>query len=85
MEQLCSIDISGTVLSIAMDYRRIIVHTSGQEILHVMLSDMDKSKLVQLEPISGAPIGKALESRELILENDQIYEIGFSYIFNYYQ
>ena len=79
MEQiklLCSIDISGVVLSIAMDSRRIIVHTSEQEILHVMLTDLDKSKLVKLEPISGAPIGKALESRELILESDQIISTG---------
>ena len=76
MEELCSIDISGTVFAIAMDSRRILVHTSQQEILHFMLADLDKSKLVKLEPISGAPIGKALESRELILENDQIISTG---------
>jgi hypothetical protein len=76
MQQLCSIDISGVVLAIAMDSRRIIVHTLGQEILHVMLTDLDKSKLIRLEPISGAPIGRALESRELILETDQIISTG---------
>ena len=76
MEELCSIDISGTVFAIAMDSRRILVHTSQQEILHFMLADLDKSKLVKLGPISGAPIGKALESRELILENDQIISTG---------
>lgn len=76
MEVLCRIDISGYVVAIGIDSRRIVVHTSEQEILHTMLKNLDNPGLVTFDRISGTPIGKALETRECVLEADQLITPG---------
>jgi hypothetical protein len=76
MEVLCRIDISGYVVAIGIDSRRIIVHTSEQEILHTMLENLENPGFATLQRISGTPIGKALETRECVLETDQLITPG---------
>jgi hypothetical protein len=91
MELLHRIDISGSVLAIGLNSSRIILHTSERKILHAQLENLDKSGFVKFEQISGIVIGKALESRECILEMDQVItsgsrfeEAGIVHLHNYW-
>ena len=76
MELLCRIDIGGSILAIGLNSSRIILHTSERKILHAQLENLDKTGEVKFERISGIVIGKCLESRECILEPDQVITSG---------
>ena len=76
MELLHRIDISGSVSAIGLNCRRIIVHTSERKILHAQLDNLGDNGSVKFEQVYGVPVGKALESRECELEQDQVITAG---------
>lgn len=79
MELLSRIDIAGSVCAIGLNNSRIILHTSDRKILHAQLQNPDQADLIKFDRINGIPIGKALESRECILEQDQVIIPGSKY------
>ena len=79
MELLHRIDILGSVWAIGLNSRRIILHTSDRKILHAQLEHLGNAGSVKFEQVYGIPVGKALESRECVLEQDQVITTGSKY------
>jgi hypothetical protein len=74
MDVLGRIDLDGSVAAIGISARRVVVFTSGRKLYHALLAD--DGRPVTLDRISGNAVGKALESRECILEADQVRRPG---------
>jgi len=76
MKLVCQLQVQSSVVGIGMDSSRLVVYTSNKKILLLNLKNLDKTNNIQFKEIQGNPIGKSLESCDIILEADQVITPG---------